>query len=209
MTDETPTEADSTVTNGTTTETGETTAGTGDGTDTTVTNGTNDTTDLTVRPARAADAERVCAVHGAAIRELGSQAYSPRQVAAWDHDRSPADYAVDGDVPFLVAERDEVVGFGELQPDPGDYLRALPDDYGEVRAVYVHPDAARSGVGTRLLRALETRAREHDRAGLGLWASLNAVGFYERRGYEPVAERTHEFGDSGVTGTVVEMRREL
>jgi hypothetical protein len=43
-------------------------------------------------------------------------------------------------------------------------------------------------------------------------ASLNAVPFYELHGYERVREHDHEFsghGSTGVTGTVVEMKKEL
>lgn len=166
-------------------------------------------TDLVVRPARPADAERVCAVHSAAIRELGTEAYSAEQVAAWDGDRSPDDYDLDPpDGTFLVAERESVVGFGELREQGGDDFARVPDAYGEVRAVYVHPDAARDGVGSRLLRAVEVRAREADLPGLGLWASKNAVPFYEHHGYERHTVHDHEFGDTGVFGRVFEMAKE-
>lgn len=173
-----------------------------------------------VRHARPADAEAVCAVHGASVRELGPAAYDDEQVAAWNHDRDPADYAVtDPAVTFVVAEAlgesaettppDGLLGFAELRPAGGDYFERVPDDYGEVRAVYVHPDAVRRGVGTRLLDRVERSARRADCRGLGLHASLNAVEFYERAGYDRLVELDHEFGDTGVTGTVVEMRKRL
>lgn len=180
----------------------------------------NDEPSVRVRHARPADAEAVCAVHGASVRELGPAAYDDEQVAAWDHDRDPADYAVtDPTATFVVAEEfgesagvappDGLLGFAELRPAGGDYFERVPDDYGEVRAVYVHPDVARRGVGTRLLDRVERSARRAGRRGLGLHASLNAVEFYERAGYDRLVELDHEFGDSGVTGTVVEMGKRL
>lgn len=125
-----------------------------------------------VREARPPDREAVRAVHGASVRELGRAAYDDEQVAAWDHDRDPDDYAVaEPGVTFVVAERlgeraveptadsdrepsdgstDELLGFAEVRPSGGEYFERVPEEYGEVRAVYVHPDTARSGVGSRL-----------------------------------------------------------
>ncbi len=106
-----------------------------------------------VRPARPADAFSVCAVHGVAIREHGPAAYDDRQVAAWDRDREPSDYPVDEPgVTFLIAQRGERIGgFGEARPE-ADYFEAVPADYGEIRAVYVHPDVARGNAGSRTTR---------------------------------------------------------
>jgi putative acetyltransferase len=175
---------------------------------------------LRVREARPGDGAAVCEVHRESVRQLGPNAYDDEQVAAWDHDREPTDYPLDEDgVTFVVAERldrvgddsppTSVVGFAEVRPHGGDYFERAPDSYGEVRAVYVHPDVAREGVGSRLLGRLERTARRAGVPGLTLHASLNAVGFYERRGYERLKELEHEFGETGVTGTVVEMTKRL
>ena len=165
---------------------------------------------VTLRDATPADAEAVRDVHAASVRVLGSDAYDAEQVDAWAGDRDPSEYdtAPDG-ADFVVAERDgRVVGFAELRPSGGYFeaMRAGPWT-GEVSAVYVHPDAAGGGVGSALLAELERRARERGLATLGLQASLNAVPFYEACGYERVSEVTHEFGDDGVPGTAVEMRK--
>lgn len=163
--------------------------------------------EVTVREATPADAEEICAVHGAAT-ELARGVYDDAVVDAWARGTEPGDYAVESeDNRFVVADADgRVVGFGELVFDPGEYLEAPAD--AEVRAVYVHPDAAGEGVGSAVLADLERAARERGIESLGLWASLNAVPFYEARGYERVGERTHEFGGE-VEGRAVEMRKEL
>jgi len=156
-----------------------------------------------VRDARPADAEAVGRVHLGAVDELGPDAYDEEQVVAWGRSSEPSDYAVDGDDNrFVVAERDgDVRGFGELTYSPGDYLDPADDD--EVKAVYVRPTATRLGVGPALLEELERDAWENGFEMVGLWASRNAVPFYEQRGYERVVERTHEFGEE-VEGTVAE-----
>jgi putative acetyltransferase len=175
---------------------------------------------FTLRPAREGDTERMAAAHAAATVALGRAAYDERQVRAWARGRYDYPVGEDG-VRLVVAVRereggdgegayDEVLGFGEGRFAPADYLstgdREPPD--GEVRAVYVHPAAARQGVGQALYDDLERAARAAGVDSLGLWASLNAVGFYERQGFERVAERDHEFADE-VAATVVEMQKSL
>jgi putative acetyltransferase len=166
-----------------------------------------------VRPARPADTERMAAAHAAATVALGRAAYDDRQVRAWARGRY--EYGLDdpGERVVVAVRRageddpyDEVLGFGAVGFDGGDYLASDVD--GDLRAVYVHPAFARQGVGTALADEIERAARERGLASLGLWASRNAVGFYEARGYERVEEHDHEFADD-VTATVVEMRRDL
>lgn len=161
-----------------------------------------------VRAATADDAAPIRDVHLASIEGMGGEEYDDEQVAAWAHDRDPGEYPIDApDAHLVVAERDDrVVGFGWLKPDAGDYLEAAVE--GEVTAIYVHPSVARQGVGTAIYDELEARARQQGVGSLGLWASHNAVAFYESCGYSPVTEHTVEFSD-GVEGFVVEMRKEI
>jgi len=165
------------------------------------------------------DDEQVAAWRGdrsAADYEVGADGVgsaTPRE------DGAAAEGSVDGER-WLVAERGGALsGFGVVVEGVGEEFGVESDGQrpsnsrsavrsgdadAEVQAVYVHPEAAREGVGTALLAGLEGHAREFGADDAALHASLNAVGFYERRGYERVAERDHEFRD-GATGTVVEM----
>lgn len=168
---------------------------------------------VTVRDARPADAEAVMAAHVAAIEAGGPDAYDDAQVAAWAERPGGADpyreHARDDDHVFVVAERDgDVVGFGHLVPPDAGADAGSDRPEGEVRAVYVHGDHAGEGVGRALLARLEAAARERGLEALSLSASLNAVGFYERHGYERVAESVHET-TGGVELPVVEMRKSL
>lgn len=167
---------------------------------------------MTVREAVPGDAEAVREVHRRSIEGLGPAAYDPEQVAAWAAGCASADYAAridEGDA-FLVAERDGVVGFGSLSlASPGEYEADID---AEVTGVYVLPEVAREGIGSALYDALERRARSAGVGVLGLWASRNAVEFYEAKGYERVRTLDHEFSaheDTGVTGAVVEMVKPL
>ncbi len=165
--------------------------------------------DVSLREAVPADAERIRDVHLRSIEELSGQAYSETQVAAWGHDRDPEEYPIDADeTHVLVAEGgdDEIVGFGWLRDGARDHLRAIVE--GELVAVYVHPAVTRQGIGSRLCEALEAEADGRGIRSLGLWASLNAVPFYEAQGYDRVTAHAHEYRD-GVELTLIEMAKRL
>jgi GNAT superfamily N-acetyltransferase len=74
----------------------------------------------------------------------------------------------------------QVVGFGSICPAESG-----------LRSLYVDPRAGRRGVGSRLLVALERMAAAHGARVLVLDASLNAAGFYARRGFEVIGQGTH------------------
>lgn len=168
---------------------------------------------MRVRDATEKDVPEIRSVHEAAIRELGPAAYTDEQVAAWASGVETADYGAvtADDHAFLVAvDESAVVGFGSLRWQPPDGYASDPD--AEVTGIYVHPDHARDGVGTALLRELEARADRASPDTLGLQASRNAVPFYDAHGYERVTEHAHEFSSergTDVTGTVVEMTKRL
>jgi len=165
-----------------------------------------------VRSARLADRPTIRDLHVASVRELAPAAYRDAVVEAWigDEERDPANYEVTADdVVFLVATDDgEVVGFAEIATGPDATAEYdVPGD-AAVRAVYVAPDRAGEGIGTELLAELERRGRQRGVETVLVTASLNALGFYESRGYERVGERTHVLGGE-VEGTVVVLRKRL
>lgn len=163
---------------------------------------------LRVREATRADVDRLCEVHRAAIETLGSEAYNDRQIAAWKSGIDPSLYPVaDAATHFLVAERDgQVIGFGWMKPEADEYFTI--DVSGEITGMYVHPAAAGEGVGTRLLNQLERVGRQASVQSLGLWASLNAVPFYNKHGYETVTSQALEY-DDGTEVPVKELKKEL
>lgn len=169
----------------------------------------------TVREMTPGDAEAVLRLHVAAAREFGPRAYDQEQVAAWAEKPDgvePYLAALEADTTDqIVAERDgEVIGWGRLDHDETDDEEGGDEDstVGEVTAVYVDPEHARSGVGSALLAHLEERAAELGLDRLSLSASLNAVGFYERHGYRPVERTTHET-TGGVELPVLAMTTDL
>ena len=153
-----------------------------------------------VRPAGAADAAAVAAVHEAAWRASLGPLLPPEvlcRLGDGDRRRKMAALARDPgpDHRMLVAERDgAVVGFVWFGRRPTE----LPPYQGQLHSLYVLPACQRSGVGGRLLR--EAAAALHDAgvAGMMLWV-LETNGparrFYERHGGAPLeAVRPFEFG---------------
>lgn len=160
--------------------------------------------EVAIREAVAEDARQIRDVHLASIEEFGRQQYTDEQVAAWAHDRDLDKYPIESDDTYFVVAEDgrEVIGFGWMNPDAGDYFRTEVE--GEITAVYVHPSVARDGVGSRIYTALEAEAIRKQIDSLGLWASLNAVPFYEAHGYERVTDHVHEY-QNDIELTLVEM----
>ncbi len=144
----------------------------------------------TVRSAVVADAEAIIDLHFDAVHRTASTFYPSAVLDSWSRRPDEARYQrmreiITGDDELvLVAEAaSEVVAFGSIVPH-------LP----ELRAVYVHPDAGRRGIGSQLLAALERLALERGASELHTHASVNAEAFYRRAGYEVVERGIHRLG---------------
>ncbi|QLD85316.1 GNAT family N-acetyltransferase [Natronomonas halophila] len=157
---------------------------------------------MRIRPAERGDCESVMLVHVSAIIEHGPKAYDDRQVAAWAaktegvarYERAIEEPTTD----LLVAEIDsEIAGFAELDRDGP-----------EIKALFVAPAHGGSGVGTALLEECETRLQSLGAETSRLEAVLNAVGFYEAAGYEPV-ERVTNTTTADVEVESMKMRKPL
>jgi putative acetyltransferase len=149
---------------------------------------------VTIRPATTDDTPAIAEMHAASARELGRRHYDETQVRAWAGGKRPERYPVDEPGEYFVvatAEGTDIAGFGHLQLDEG-----------EVQAVYVNPEYARRGVGSALLAHLEATAKESGLTECHLWASLNAVPFYEQAGWQVVDSEVVETSGDGVTATL-------
>lgn len=153
----------------------------------------------TIRRATPEDNDAIGRVHVRAIKRLCVHHYAPHEIAAWAGPRKPAHYieAIRQKEFYVAEETSAVVGFSMLNPADG-----------EVEAVYVAPEAAGRGIGLQLLRVLEERAGTRGLRALHLNASLNAIPFYERAGYERQKLTKHRLA-SGVEIACVLMTKEL
>lgn len=129
---------------------------------------------LKIRKATQSDVESISVVHQTAVRAIGRGTYRDEEIDSWAQPKDLETYKrlIDERDFFVAEEDDNIKGFAIL--DPANAL---------IEAVYVSPDQGRRGIGLKLMRKLEERARELQLHELRLNSSLNAVSFYERAGY--------------------------
>lgn len=129
-----------------------------------------------LRPATPADVPSLQVVRQQAL-EAGFSAHYPRSafadLVAVPDDRLAGWIRTDG-VVVLVAETDvTAVGFG-----------AYDTQTARVLALYTAPEYQGRGCASAILDRFERRARDDGRPRLRATAPLNALGFFERRGFE-------------------------
>jgi phosphinothricin acetyltransferase len=137
-----------------------------------------------IRPATEADMPSIAAIYGEAVRN-GSATFEidapdvSEVTARWRH-------LVDAGYPFLVAERDRVLGYacaGPYHTRPA-YRRTVED------SIYLDSSARRAGIGTTLLTALvaqaEARGFRQMIALIGDSANAPSIRLHARCGFRPV-----------------------
>lgn len=152
-------------------------------------------TDL--RPAQVGHAEAIAAVHVAAWQHAYRGMLPPELLASlsvesraqrWRQQLTDAQSAHT----WVVGE--PVSGFVSLGPSRDD---DSTEGTGELYALYVHPNAWGTGLGSRLI----TTAAAHLGDGATLWvlrANERARRFYERNGWRPDGSRRQETRDAAV-----------
>jgi putative acetyltransferase len=137
---------------------------------------------ITIRPYEDADAPVLAQLFFDSVRSIGRRFYTAEQVTAWAP--APADpegvraRAGDGRTTLVaVNSADEVVGYGDLEPD------------GHLDHLYCRPDAVGSGVGAHLLDQLIAIATAQGSQRVRVEASEGARRLFERKGFTLVARR--------------------
>lgn len=129
--------------------------------------------DVMIRVAGPDDAESLLVIHRASILRLGLTTYSEAQCRSWAHGLTPQGYqrAMEAGETYFVATRgDKIVGFCSYQGN-------------EIEGLFVGPDHVRRGIGTSLLRQVETDIWSTVVEEILLDAALPAVPFYKAHGY--------------------------
>ncbi|WP_458094678.1 GNAT family N-acetyltransferase [Roseomonas sp. WA12] len=154
-----------------------------------------------LRPLRADEMPELVALHAASFAALGTTAYPASLVPAYTTMLHAPDYP-----PEVLASDIWVAVHDETLLGSGGWL-PQPDGTARIRKVFVHPDAARQGLATRLVRAAEDRARAAGHSRFVLRAYLGAVPLYESLGYR--ADRPGERAlAAGVSMPVLFMRKD-
>ena len=140
-------------------------------------------TALNLRQARKSDQRALSSIRWEAIVELAAHEMGREAAREW------AGSAKDGRV-LRAIERGEV-WVTEVDSIPSGWIEIGGN---RVEGLYVHPDAAGSGIGSSLMRHAEVLIRSGGYRAVELDASPNAENFYLRRGYKPEGERSADDG---------------
>lgn len=133
-------------------------------------------TQATIRLAVREDAQAIHHLHTLSVSTLCRTHYSADLIEQWIARRTPEGYyeGIDRGEMFVCESCGQMIGFGHAVP-------------GEVAAVFVHPDHACQGVGSRLLDHALSRAKRNHTGPITVVATLNAEAFYARHGFREKA----------------------
>jgi len=159
-----------------------------------------DLADSTFRLARLDDEGAIDALMKLSTRRLFPLFYDARQTESCVRYVASVDRALLEDGTYFVGEddgdfvacggwsrRDRLyTGSGEGEDDAR--LLDPASEAARVRAMFVHPDRTRRGLGTRILELCEDAATAEGFTQLALMATLPGVPLYERYGFELVEE---------------------
>ena len=99
-----------------------------------------------------------------------------------------------GPVPMLVCQDDVVIGLLYWQPSLEEGLMTA-----RIRALYLHPDFWRQGIGTMLIKHAARTLKEQKHGAICLWVldgNARAKSFYEKMGGQKIGNKMIEIGPS-------------
>jgi GNAT superfamily N-acetyltransferase len=177
---------------------------------------------FTLRKAAVEDVAEIGDVISRSVRVLAKDIYDDRQIELSIRTVFGIDNQLISDGTYFVAESDagKIAGcggwskrktlYGASNYEKGRDSQLLDpgSDAAKIRAFFIHPDFARQGIGSAILDACESEAKEAGFITAEMMATLPGVPLYSARGY---------FGDEsvqipvgeGVNIECIRMRKEL
>ncbi len=178
---------------------------------------------LVIRLATALDIPALHALIELSVRGLQKDDYSPGQIEGALGHALGLDTQLIEDRMYFVAEAVEqggaIVGCGgwsnrrtlfgsDHGPNREDSFLDPKTDAAKIRAIFVHPQWARNGLGSLILRHCEEAAQRAGFRTLEMGSTLTGVPLYTLRGYVP-RERVDVPLPNGETLPVIHMVKEL
>jgi putative acetyltransferase len=148
-----------------------------------------------LRPFLAADTPVLAAIFAASIEELTGDDYSEAQQQAWAaaaDDEEEFGKRLAGELTLIATLQNSPVGFASLRG--ADHIGML----------YVHPSAARQGVASMLVDALEKIAGGRGAKSLTVDASDTAQEFFAKRGYVAKQRNTVTMNGEWIANTTMQ-----
>ena len=177
--------------------------------------------EFTLREARRADVESIAEVIAASVRGLARGYYDPRQIELSVATVFGVDHQlIDDGTYFVAVAGGRIVGCGGWSKRKTLYgasafahsrVSGLSDPETEpakIRAFFVHPDAARRGIGRAILERCEAESRTAGFRTAEMMATLPGVPLYSACGYEK-GERVSVPVGEGIEIDCIRMRKDL
>jgi putative acetyltransferase len=137
-----------------------------------------------LRPFLAEDLPIIVQIFTAAVEELAAEDYGEAQISAWA--------AQAGEEEFAARLADQLTLVATLEQSPVGFASLRGKDV--IDMLYVHPGAARQGVATALVDALEKLAAARGAERLTVDASDTAAPLFQKRGFTADRRNTVEVG---------------
>ena len=175
---------------------------------------------FTIRKATANDIPALHSLIELSVRGLQTDDYSPAQIeGALGHTLGLDTQLIEDRTYFVAEEGGEIVGCGgwsnrktlfgsDHGPNREDTFLDPATDAAKIRAIFVHPQWARRGLGTLILKHCEEAAQRAGFSKLEMGSTLTGVPLYSLKGYV-ARERVEVPLPNGETLPVVHMVKEL
>lgn len=166
------------------------------------------------RVAVPADRDAILELHHLSLRTLGRGFYDDLEIESYlRHAPTLEDYLLEDGTYYLAHARERLVGCGGWSLKPPAYnavTQEAPPAVASprVRAMFVHPDFARRGIGRLLLADIERAVLEKDHREILIDATLGGLLLYERCGYRRVGQKVAALPD-GASMHFVSLRKSL
>lgn len=135
---------------------------------------------MQIRLFKPKDTQQIAELFHNTVRQINIQDYSLAQVVAWSPDNI---YFRDWEkicstrFTYVAEQNNKILGFGELEAN------------GHIDCFYVHYQHQNKGLGTKLYRAIETKAKELNLTRLFAEVSITAKPFFLSRGFKLIASQ--------------------
>jgi putative acetyltransferase len=152
---------------------------------------------LGLRPFLPADAPLVAEIFRASIAELTGEDYSEAQQEAWAA-------MADDEATFTARLANALTLLGTVDGSPVGFASLAGTE--RLDMLYVHPAAARRGVGSMLVDALEKLAASRGAPRLTADVSDSAQDFFRHHGFVAMQRNTVQLGGEWLANTTMEKR---
>lgn len=151
---------------------------------------------ITIRYYQPSDAKALASIYYYTIHNINVRDYSIDQIEAWAPTSSlaPEGWEKKWDilVPLVVEIGNTIVGFVEFEPN------------GHIDCFYVHHEYQGIGIGSELMRAIETLAKQQTIIRIYAEVSITAKPFFEKNNFKVVKEQNVMIRGSQLTNYMME-----